>query len=116
MEAQEIMKAIANGDVDDQIKVLFTALQERSKYVRAQATLRNQAELSPGTRVVTKGLRPQYLNGLTGTVSARPARRRGDLTILIDEGQYTGSYGNRSNSNGQTLGVPAGALTRLEGE
>lgn len=108
--APDIFDQIAAGTYDDQISAIFDALRERRKFVSAQAGVRNKAAMTPGTPVVIhSGIQPKYLLGVTGKVSARPARRAGDIMVEVDEDHrhVTGRFG------GQFIGVPAACLARL---
>lgn len=90
-----------------ELDAVQSAVTARSKYLREQEALTNQATLTPGTRVMTKGLRPKYLNGLHGEVIATPTRRSKDIAVKIDaDDRYfvTGRY------NLDALAVPANCL------
>lgn len=107
MDAAQVINAILSGELDDSRSQISEALNARTKQVREMRTILNKAEFTAGTRVVTKGLRPQYLNGKRGTVLADTARRGKDIMVEFDANQSMGRYGYR-------IGVPASALVRAD--
>lgn len=105
MDAQAIIATIMDGEADDSFDAIVTAINMRRRQIREAATLVNKIVLTPGTRVVLKGLRPKYLVGLHGEVLARDAKRPRDLPVRLDAGQYTGRYS-------RVINVPASCLER----
>lgn len=108
MASADIVKAITSGGADDNLTAVFDAFKARSRYLRTQAAITNQAELAGGTRVrITGGISPKYLVGIAGEVSAcDSAPKAGFLMVDIDETEYTGRFGHH-------LRVPANCLARI---
>jgi hypothetical protein len=93
------------------ISVVQAALSAHSKHLHDQEALLNQATLLPGTRVITKGLRPKYLNGLHATVLPADAKRKGDILVEVDQADRYFVSSRYMGSSGR-LGVPAACLER----
>ena len=112
----EAIRFITTEATSDDLDLVFAALKNRRKQLRASAALVNQAALTPGTRIETVGLSPKYLTGLHGVVLPGQAHRAGDLLIKIDEkNRYFARGTGRRRFNLDALSVPASALKR-EGE
>jgi hypothetical protein len=108
MTSADIVKAITSGAADDNLTAVFDAYKARSRYLRTQEAITNQAELAPGTRVrIAGGIRPRYLVGIRGTVSPRDdSPKPGFLMVDIDESEDTGRFGHH-------VRVPANCLARV---
>ncbi len=110
MTETSVFDRIARGEFDDQLDELFQALKDRRKFAGQQKAAQNKASMNPGDKVrVTAGISPQYLIGVTGTVSPKPARRAGDVQVDIDE-----AYRARTRKFGTSVGVPANCLAKIE--
>jgi preprotein translocase subunit YajC len=103
-----VLDSIGTMDATE-LRAVFEAYRNRSKALRATQAIVNKATFKPGDRVVTQGIRPKYLSGLHGTVSAQPARRKGDITILVDENERFGAARYVSQASG-VVSVPANCL------
>jgi hypothetical protein len=109
MTEPSIFTRINAGEFDEQLVQLAEALTARRKAVRNSQALENKSAMKPGDRVViTEGISPKYLVGTTGTVSERPARRKGDVQVDIDE-----RYVQARQRFGPSVGVPASSLRVL---
>lgn len=98
---QDVLRFIRQADAS-QVSSLSEALRSQHKMLKAEAAHRNR-QLDLGTRVKLKGLRPQYLNGLTGAI----------LSIRGTKCDVTLDYphqARRYNSGGKLLGVPLSAI------
>lgn len=105
MTAHDVIATIASGEMDDRLDAVISAVRARRRYLADVKVAQNQAALIPGTHVEICGtISPQYLIGVTGKVSDERPRRRGDLMVELDPGQYTGRFSSRS------LAVPANCL------
>lgn len=103
--ATAVLDAIFNGEVDDYFDEIITAIRDRQRAMRHSMANFNKVQLTPGTRVVLKGLSPKYLNGLHGAVTGKECTRPRDLNVQLDPGQYTGRFASSVN-------VPASSLER----
>lgn len=104
-----IFDRIAHGEFDDQLEQMFEALRSRRKFAGQQRAARNKASMNPGDAVVvTEGISPKYLIGVTGTVSTRPARRAGDVQVDVDA-----AYHDLTRKFGVSVGVPASCLAKV---
>lgn len=102
--ADSVFEQLAAGLYDDKLDALAQAVRARRQYVSAST-------LTPGTKVVvSSGIKPKYLIGVTGTISPAQARRSGDLMVNIDE-----QYHARVARFGTHVGVPASCLSRVSG-
>jgi hypothetical protein len=105
---ESIFTRLAKGEFDAQLDQLGQAVRDRRKYVSQQKGLENKAALAAGDAVViTGGISPKYLIGVTGTVSQRAARRPGDVQVDIDE-----EYRSLTSRFGPSVGVPANCLAK----
>jgi hypothetical protein len=116
-DAEEVIALIGKLNYQE-IKVVQEALTARSRFLRGQEALANKATLTPGTQVITRGLKPKYLNGLPGTVVDKESRRKGDIMVAIDAAslkdlELIQPGAQRFFGHGGTVGVPASCLKRL---
>lgn len=96
-----------------ELDAVFQAYKTRSKSLRSETALVNQATLTPGTRVVTQNLSPKYLSGLRATVTEGKASRAGDILITVDQDdRYFAMGTGRRRFNLDALAVPAASLRR----
>jgi hypothetical protein len=109
MASDSIFDRMAAGEFDQQLPQLLDAIRARRKYLSQQRAFENKSVLTKGMAVVvTSGISPKYLIGVTGVVSARPARRQGDVQVDIDE-----QYHSRCSRFGKSVGVPANCLAAV---
>jgi hypothetical protein len=80
IKAADVITAIMNGDVDDELGIIRDAVRQRERAVGEIVRLL----IKPGTRVRLKNLSPKYLNGLEATVSTRPQRGK-RIPVELDE-------------------------------
>jgi hypothetical protein len=99
----EVILALNAGELDDVLDVLSQAVRER-KRIAGMVTL---ATVKPGDKIELAGLRPSYLNGLTGTVTGTRNTR---ILVTLDQPGLAGKYANRG-----TLAVPAACIVRRVG-
>lgn len=76
LTADEIVKALMQGDVDSDLDKVYNACRDRQKIVGRK----NLLTLREGAKVELFGLSPKTLNGLQGTIKATPAGRRRNTT------------------------------------
>lgn len=107
----DIVRAIAELDEHD-LNLVQTAAVSRRKALHQQQAMENQATLAPGMRVRTHGLKPKYLNGLTGEVTGGRTRRGTDIQVKIDE-ESAYFVSARYLTPDRTLAVPAACLERV---
>jgi hypothetical protein len=102
-----ILRLVTEGRIDSHLETIALVVRERQRIIRDQRATMNMAELSePGTKVrITRGVKPQYLAGLEGTVVERPMAffRNKPGTIYVDLGRKVRRYG-------PIVGCPASAL------
>jgi hypothetical protein len=84
MTKQELIGLVYAGKLDSIIDQLQEAVYARKRILKDQKAAENKVALTPGTRVRLLGLRPKYLNGLEGKVVDTPARRAGDISVVLD--------------------------------
>jgi hypothetical protein len=98
---QEVVAAIDSFD-KDQLDIVATALRAREKYVREAAARQALATLQVGQKVTLKGLSPKYLNGLTGTITARDGEK---FSVEFDEHSAW-----QARRYGKNVRVPPGCI------
>jgi hypothetical protein len=102
MNTAEVIAAIDTMDSDD-LGLVLDAYKARMKYVREASSRQAAATIKVGDKIRLSGLRPKYLNGLTGVVVSR----NGDKFSVAfdDESKWaSGRYGDQ-------VTVPAATLT-----
>lgn len=107
-----VLSAIACA-TREELDAISEATRERSRSLRTIAVIVNKANFTPGTRVVTRGLKPKYLNGLHGEVIAGFVKRKGDILVRIDSEYRDGAERYVSSVTG-TCAIPASALIKEE--
>jgi len=104
-----IFDDINAGYWDDGLDAIIEIAVARRNYLRDAKGAENKISFVPGTVVRIINIRPKYLNGITGTVTATPANRRGDLMVLVDM-HYRHRLGHRFSN---MLSIPASSLEKL---
>lgn len=105
----DVLNYMSNQATESEARALFDAANARLKVLRAATAAQNIASLTPDTRVRTGGLKPKYLNGLTGSVVGVEGGR---VRIKLDEdSRFTaGRYVNPLDG---TILAPASTVTAL---
>ncbi len=81
--ADAIVGLIATGGVDDDLAALTRAIHHRRREVAQARSVRALGSLDVGDRVRVNGdVRPQYLQGATGSVAGWSGQR---VVVLLDE-------------------------------
>jgi hypothetical protein len=97
-----IVDLIETGQIDDMVDLLIDAGIARRDFLRDMKSAANRAVMSTGDKVrIVGSIRPKYLIGVIGTVSGKPATRRGD--IMVEFPYRVGRFHG-------TIGVPASCL------
>jgi hypothetical protein len=104
-----IVDLIETGQVDDMVGLIYDAAVARKEFLKEMRGAMNRATMAPGTKVRLINIRPKYLHGITGTVSAATPSRRGDIMVDIDPSCHH-RLGYRYN---KLLGVPASSLEEV---
>ncbi len=108
--ASDLFEDITAGKYDKWLSGLLEAASERKRYLQTMKGVENQQKLKAGTPVrIGPGIKPKYLVGLTGTISDKPAGRKGDLMFEFDDR----SYPYVSYRFQRIVGVPASLLTEI---
>jgi hypothetical protein len=97
-----IIDLIETGQIDGMVDLLIDAAVSRRNFLKDMKAAANRATMSTGDRVRIGGsISPKYLIGVIGTVSPKPATRRGDIMVTLpySVGRFHG-----------TIGVPASCL------
>jgi preprotein translocase subunit YajC len=94
---------IISGVHDHQLEEMSEAIRQRKKLKRTQNTAMAMVTMKVGDVVILKGLNPKYINGLRGKVVDL---KRTKISVMLDEGQYTGRFGRR-------VVCPANCLDRV---
>lgn len=82
---QDVLTYVATQSTDAEIRALFNAGNARTKVLRSLAAAELTAQLTPGTRVRVKDIRPKRLQGVTGVfVSSRTAGSKTVATLRVD--------------------------------
>jgi hypothetical protein len=102
---QDVLAAIANGVMDEHEDRLIQAIKARRRVRSTIETGKALASVKVGSRVSLHGLRPQYLNGLTGVVEEVRGTR---FNVKLDHPMFAGKYA----AGGKVL-VPAATLKVL---
>jgi hypothetical protein len=110
MEYDFIIDLIAGGECDSIIEGLGDAVRARREFLQEIRGAENRINFGPGTKVRIINIRPKYLHGVTGVVSAATPKRHGDIMVDVDPSQYY-KLGHRY---GHTLGVPASSLEEIQ--
>jgi hypothetical protein len=97
-----IIDLIETGQIDDMVDLLIDAGVARRNFLKEMRSAENRATMSTGDKVrICGSISPKYLLGTVGTVSGKPATRRGDIMVELPYpvGRFRG-----------TVGVPASCL------
>lgn len=86
-ELYNMIKELDERDLEQASNIVWTFLND-AREARAREVKR---ELSPGTRVRVRNIRPKYLNGMIGTVVHFPEGQR--VAIKWDYPGQAGRYG-----------------------
>lgn len=108
----DVLEYVGNTATAEEVRALFDAGNARIKHVRALQAAAIAAEVKVGDMVRTGGLKPAYLNGLTGTVQSIEPGRRVNVTLKLDEASAA-KAGTRYAWAGIMAGVPVSAITIL---
>jgi hypothetical protein len=101
---QDVLAFIGTAD-ENEITAVFETARARSKGLRTIRAAEAKATLRPGDRVRLTNLRPQYVNGATGTV-ADTGGVGGKVLVTLDDnvdGRVRARFG-------PSIRVPASAL------
>jgi len=93
MKGETIIRKITEGSYDNDLETINSVVVARMKIVRREEGLKTVGKLKRGDRVVTKNLRPKYMNGLMAKVVSINGEK---VLIEIEPDQYTGRYMKRS--------------------
>lgn len=104
---KDVIAYVTNEATAEEASALFTAANSRQRALRAATAAENIASLKPDTRVRTGGLKPKYLNGLTGSVVAIEGS---NIRVKLDNVDLAGRYANRLDG---TILAPASTLTEI---
>jgi hypothetical protein len=104
-----IFDDINNGYWDEGLDAIIEMAVARRTFLRDAKGAENKITFIPGTAVRIINIRPKYLNGVTGVVTATPAGRRGDLMVQIDQHCWH-RLGHRYS---HMLSIPASSLEKL---
>jgi len=104
MMTNDVIRAIMNGELDDDLDRLSAAIKEQRKETRAREAAVNRLTMLPGTRVRLKGLSPKRLNGKTGTIVENTSRHKTALAVKLDKPDVRDNLG--------VIHVPAGCAER----
>lgn len=111
MDSRTLIAGIVHGDFDNDLDNISEAVRSRRKEANRKQAQINALTISPGARVVLKGLSPQYLNGITGEVVEPPASarrgRRGKARL------YVKTDDPRARRYSNPLSVPANCVEAI---
>lgn len=108
----DVLSYVATRATEAEIRQLGTAANAAIKALRAQTAAVVSAQLEPGTRIKLTGVRPQYLNGLTGTF-VRMNDGRGKQRAIIQLDDESRRWARNYAPDGKLAGVPVSALKIL---
>jgi hypothetical protein len=104
----DVLGFISSQATSEDLNAMIPLLNERRKILAKVSASLNKAVLTPGTLVQLTGLKPAYLNGLTGFVKG-PGRRPNDLKVEFDDASRF-----LARRYGTTVDVPANDLVKVE--
>lgn len=107
----DVLAYVAQSATPEEVHALVDAGNARVRALRATEAAATSAQLTPGARVELHGLKPKYLNGLTGKFVIR--QPSGKATIELDE-EVSYRAGRYVGANNQMSGIPISALRILE--
>lgn len=105
----EVLAFVGNEATDSQVRAIWDAGNARMKHVRSLAAAENLGNLQPGQTVRLQGLKPKYLNGLTGTVQAIEGSR---IRVKLDD--VSALAAGRYVQFDHTLLAPASAVSLVQ--
>jgi len=94
-----LIQEIEEGALDFALNLMQNAINSRREMIRSSEARRNAMSIKVGDRVVLKGLRPKYLNGLSAEVVTVGTK----MNVRLD--RPVGKYGRNITE------VPANCVT-----
>lgn len=105
LDAAAVLDALSEFDETD-LELVVAGVKARRSQLRTLTTLEVVGSLNVGDRVKLTGLRPQYVNGATGTVESLAQTR---FNVRLDD-----DVDPRARARfGEVVRVPASALVKL---
>jgi hypothetical protein len=101
----ELLNAILDMEEESDLKQIDNAVRQRHTQLLHDRSRKIAGELRIGDRVRIGGLRPRYLEGLTGHVAGVPSAEK--VPVKLDHPQFAQRYADE----GGILRAPAAALT-----
>jgi hypothetical protein len=86
----ELLDQIESLDSEDDMRLVFDACRTAQRNLRDAKAQAARQTLKRGDKVKLTGLSPKYLNGLTGTIVARPTGKR--IEVKLDSPGMAGRY------------------------
>ena len=87
-----LLAAIAGGDGDDDIEAVYTAVEERHKFLEAQEGAMVISRIKVGDTVSFKDGRPKYLQGLQAKVISL-GKTRAVVQVVEQDRHYAKRFG-----------------------
>lgn len=103
----DVVAYVTNEATESEARALFDTVNSRLKALRAATAAENIANLKPDANVRLGGLKPKYLNGLTGSVVSIEGTR---VRVKLDDQSYR-TAGRYANPLDHTILAPASTLT-----
>jgi cell shape-determining protein MreC len=118
IRVKELSNQIIDADLSkDDINALWSVLKDKYKLIKSVQLAKAKANLSVGDRVVTRGLKPKYLNGLIGTVNKiKKTRADIELSDELKKDSMGGFQWRKYVINGVFYGIPIACLDKQEGK
>ena len=115
--AQEIIDLLPNlirsGTLDETLSAIHSACHDRKDSLRARDSRRSMAEIVVGDTVKVVDCNPKYMNGMTGTVTAKNRTR---IILRLDkDGKANPRTGRIRFRAGVDINVPPTCLEKIEG-
>jgi hypothetical protein len=105
----DVIAYVTNQATKEESMALFDAANARLKSLRAATAAENIASLKPDTPVKLGGLKPKYLNDLTGIVVGVEGTR---VKVKLDEASRR-TAGRYANPFDHTILAPASAVAAV---
>lgn len=102
----EFLSYMATSATESEVRAVFEVGNQRLKTIRTVTAAENLASLQPGQVVRLGGLKPKYLNGLTGTVQSIEGSR---VRVKLDD--VSALTASRYVGLDHTLLAPASTVT-----
>lgn len=102
----DVLTYMRDSATESEASALFEAANARLRSLRAATAAENIASLKPDTEVRLSGLKPKYLNGLTGTVRSIEGSR---VRVKLDDASYD-TAGRYANPLDHTILAPAATV------